>query len=127
MVRTKQLYKKDTRDRYRQLGTKAARKTAPVTGGMIKPNRSRPGTIVLRDIHRLRESYHLLISKLPFQRLVREIAHRIRPLSETSEAYLVGIFEDTNLCAIHAKRVTIMIKDRQLARRHRGELPSSPP
>ncbi|CBI24852.3 unnamed protein product, partial [Vitis vinifera] len=51
----------------------------------------------------------LLIRKLPFQRL------------EAAEAYLVGLFEDTNLCAIHAKRVTIMPKDIQLARRIRGE------
>ena len=42
-------------------------------------------------------------------------------LQESAEAYLVGLFEDTNLCAIHAKRVTIMTKDLQLARRIRGE------
>ena len=63
-----------------------------------------------------------LIRKLPFQRLVREIAQdfktdlrfqssAILALQEASEAYLVGLFEDTNLCAIHAKRVTIMPKD----------------
>merc|ERR1712087_843839 len=74
----------------------------------------------------------LLIRKLPFQRLVREIAQdfktdlrfqssAIMALQEASEAYLVGLFEDTNLCAIHAKRVTIMPKDIQLARRIRGE------
>ena len=70
--------------------------------------------------------------KLPFQRLVREIAQdfktdlrfqssAVMALQEASEAYLVGLFEDTNLCAIHAKRVTIMPKDIQLARRIRGE------
>nr|CAD1835413.1 unnamed protein product [Ananas comosus var. bracteatus] len=70
--------------------------------------------------------------KLPFQRLVREIAqdfktdlrfqsHAVLALQEAAEAYLVGLFEDTNLCAIHAKRVTIMPKDIQLARRIRGE------
>ena len=74
----------------------------------------------------------LLIRKLPFQRLVREIAqdfktdlrfqsHAVLALQEAAEAYLVGLFEDTNLCAIHAKRVTIMPKDIQLARRIRGE------
>jgi len=74
----------------------------------------------------------LLIRKLPFQRLVREVAteyksdlrfqtQAIMALQEASEAYLVGLFEDTNLCAIHAKRVTIMPKDIQLARRIRGE------
>uniref|UniRef100_A0A1A9WN84 Core Histone H2A/H2B/H3 domain-containing protein n=1 Tax=Glossina brevipalpis TaxID=37001 RepID=A0A1A9WN84_9MUSC len=82
-----------------------------------------------------RLQYHrteLLIRKLPFQRLVREIAQdfktdlrfqssAVMALQEASEAYLVGLFEDTNLCAIHAKRVTIMPKDIQLARRIRGE------
>ena len=74
----------------------------------------------------------LLIKKLPFQRLVREIAANLRPdlwfqssallaLQEATEAYLVKLFEDMNLCTIHAKRVTIMPKDIQLARRIRGE------
>merc|ERR1712181_169153 len=78
------------------------------------------------------KSTELLIRKLPFQRLVREIAQEFKTdlrfqssavmaLQEASEAYLVGLFEDTNLCAIHAKRVTIMPKDIQLARRIRGE------
>ena len=78
------------------------------------------------------KSTELLIRKLPFQRLVREIAqdfktdlrfqsHAVLALQEASEAYLTGLFEDTNLCAIHAKRVTIMPKDIQLARRIRGE------
>ncbi|XP_009975984.1 PREDICTED: histone H3.3-like [Tauraco erythrolophus] len=72
------------------------------------------------------------LGRRPFQRLVREIAQdfktdlrfqssAVMALQEASEAYLVGLFEDTNLCAIHAKRVTIMPKDIQLARRIRGE------
>ncbi|XP_064110256.1 uncharacterized protein LOC135218041 [Macrobrachium nipponense] len=76
------------------------------------------------------KSTELLIRKLPFQRLVREIAQDFKTnlrfqssavmvLQEASEAYLVGLFEDTNLCAIHAKRVTIMPKDIQLAHRIR--------
>ena len=80
----------------------------------------------------MKQSQILLIRKLPFQRLVREIAQDFKTdlrfqssavlaLQEASEAYLVGLFEDTNLCAIHAKRVTIMPKDIQLARRIRGE------
>nr|CAD7256836.1 unnamed protein product [Timema shepardi] len=92
----------------------------------------RPGTVALREIRRYQKSTELLIRKLPFQRLVREIAQdfktdlrfqsaAIGALQEASEAYLVGLFEDTNLCAIHAKRVTIMPKDIQLARRIRGE------
>jgi histone H3 len=144
----------------KQLATKAARKSAPATGGVKKvrrtasrrslsgpcnfrartlltrprpqPHRYRPGTVALREIRKYQKSTELLIRKLPFQRLVREIAQdfktdlrfqssAILALQEASEAYLVGLFEDTNLCAIHAKRVTIMPKDVQLARRIRGE------
>ena len=72
------------------------------------------------------------MKKLPFQRLVRDIAEKMRPdlrfqsqavlaLQEASECYLVSLFEDTLQCALHAKRVTIMVKDMQLARRIRGE------
>merc|ERR1712007_42615 len=109
----------------------AAKKTARA-GGVKKPHRFRPGTVALREIRRFQKSTELLIRKLPFQRLVREIAGEFRndlrfqssavlALQEASEAYMVGLFEDTNLCAIHAKRVTIMPKDMQLARRIRGE------
>lgn len=76
------------------------------------------GTVALREIRRYQKSTELLIRKLPFQRLVREIAQdfksdlrfqssAIGALQESVEAYLVSLFEDTNLCAIHAKRVTI--------------------
>ncbi|XP_042147089.1 histone H3-like [Ixodes scapularis] len=167
---------------HKQLATKAARKSAPATGGVKKPHRYRPGTVALREIRRYQKSTELLIRKLPFQRLVREIAQdfktdlrfpssavmalqeaseaylvglfedttellirklpfqrlvreiaqdfktdlrfpssAVMALQEASEAYLVGLFEDTNICAIHAKRVTIMPKDIQLARRIRGE------
>jgi histone H3 len=110
----------------------AARKSAPTTGGVKKPHRYRPGTVALREIRKYQKSTDLLIRKAPFQRLVREIAQDFKTdlrfqstavlaLQEASEAYLVGLFEDTNLCAIHAKRVTIMPKDIQLARRIRGE------
>ena len=116
----------------KQLATKAARKSAPATGGVKKPHRYRPGTVALREIRKYQKSTELLIRKLPFQRLVREIAQdyktdlrfqssAVLALQEAAEAYLVGLFEDTNLCAIHAKRVTIMPKDIQLARRIRGE------
>ena len=114
------------------MATKAARKMVPATGGVKKPRRYRPGTKALREIRKYQKSTNLLIRKLPFQRLVREIAQEFKTdlrfqstailaLQEASEAYLVGLFEDTNLCAIHAKRVTIMAKDIQLARRIRGE------
>ncbi|KAK1496303.1 histone H3 [Colletotrichum cuscutae] len=96
------------------------------------PAPSRPGTVALREIRRYQKSTELLIRKLPFQRLVREIAQdfksdlrfqssAIGALQESVESYLVSLFEDTNLCAIHAKRVTIQSKDIQLARRLRGE------
>ncbi|KAI4977741.1 hypothetical protein ZWY2020_014295 [Hordeum vulgare] len=110
----------------------AARKSAPATGGVKKPHRFRPGTVALCEIRKYQKSTELLIRKLPFQRLVREITHdfksdlhfqssTVSALQEAAESYLVGLFEDTNLYAIHAKRVTIMPKDIQLARRIRRE------
>ncbi|XP_028335332.1 uncharacterized protein [Physeter macrocephalus] len=139
MARTKQTARKSTGGKAprKQLATKAARKSAPATGGVKKPHRYRPGTVALREIRRYQKSTELLIRKLPFQRLVREIAQdfktdlrfqssAVMALQEACEAYLVGLFEDTNLCAIHAKRVTIMPKDIQLARRIRGERATVP-
>ena len=134
MARTKQTARKSTGGKAprKQLATKAARKSAPATGGVKKPHRYRPGTVALREIRRYQKSADLLIRKLPFQRLVREITQDFKgdlrhqstgllALHEASEAYLVSLAEDTNLCAIHARRVTIMPKDIQLARRIRGE------
>ncbi|XP_063164544.1 histone H3.3A-like [Candoia aspera] len=130
MADTKQTAHKSTSGKAprQQLATKAARKSTPSTGGVKKPHRYRPGTVVLHEIRRYQESIELLIRKLPFQRLVREIAQDFKTdlrfqsavigaLQKASEAYLVGLFEDRNLCAIHAKKVTIMPKDIQLARR----------
>lgn len=116
----------------KQLATKAARRSAPIPGGVRRPRRYRPGTVALREIRRYQKSTDLLIRKAPFQRLVREIAQEFKlnlrfqstavlALQEAAESYLIGLFEDTNLCALHAKRVTIMPKDMQLARRIRGE------
>lgn len=136
MARTKQTARKQTTSgkapRKQVMGNKAARKSAPAIGGVKKPHRYRPGTVALREIRKYQKSTELLIRKLPFQRLVREIAQEYKnelrfqssavlALQEASESYLVGLFEDTNLCAIHAKRVTIMPKDMQLARRIRGD------
>jgi len=134
MARTKQTARKTTGTKAprKQLVAKAARKSAPAAGGVKKPHKFRPGTVALREIRKYQKSTDLLIRKLPFQRLVREIAHEhkaelrfqssaVLALQEASEAYLVGLFEDTNLCAIHAKRVTIMSRDVTLARRIRGE------
>ena len=101
---------------------------ARLKGRQIKPHRYRAGTAALRDIHHFQKSTALLIRRRPFQRLVREIAQDFKTdlrfqsaailcLQEAAEAYLVGLFEDAVLCAIHARRVTIMPKDIQLARR----------
>ncbi|CAI2378456.1 unnamed protein product [Moneuplotes crassus] len=114
---------------------KASRKNVPsiiAKQAIKKPHRFRPGTVALREIRKFQKSTDLLIRKLPFQRLVREIAteyksdlrfqsQAVLALQEATEAYMVSLFEDTNLCAIHAKRVTIMPKDIHLARRIRGE------
>jgi histone H3 len=138
MARSKKNPHKSTGGSTRQLATKntmnqrAAKKTATNTEGIKKPHRYRPGTVALREIRKYQKSTELLIRKLPFQRLVREIAQDMKSdlrfqssavmaLQEATEAYLVGLFEDTNIVAIHAKRMTIMPKDIQLARRIRGE------
>jgi len=108
-------------------------------GGVKKPHRYRPGTVALREIRRFQKSTDLLIRKAPFQRLVREITEElfknkelrfqslsVLALQEASEAYLIRMFEDTNLAALHAKRVTIMPRDILLARRLRGEIFTKP-
>lgn len=136
MARTKQTARKSTGGKAprKALATKAARKAAPSTGGLKKPHRFRPGTVALREIRKYQKSTELLIRKKPFQRLVREVAqdfkqevrfqsHALMALQEASEAYLTRLFEDANLCCIHAKRVTIQSKDIQLAQRIRGERP----
>ncbi len=142
MARTKQTARKSTGGKAprrslaqkaarRSASNTAARKTASNTGGVVKPHRFRPGTVALREIRKYQKGTEMLIRKLPFQRLVREIAqdfktelrfqsHAIMALQEASEAYLTALFEDTNLCAIHAKRITITPKDMQLALRIRG-------
>ncbi|CAN7939395.1 unnamed protein product, partial [Ixodes hexagonus] len=112
MARTKQTARKSTGGKAprKQLATKAARKSAPATGGVKKPHRYKPGTVALREIRHYQKSTELLSRKLPFQRLVREIAQdfktdlrfqssAVMALQEASEAYLVGLFEDTNLFA----------------------------
>ena len=94
----------------------------PARGGVRKPRRFRPGTVALREIRRYQKSTDLLIRKLPFQRLVKEVAGKLCPrlrfqstailaLQEASESFLVSMFEDVNVCALHAGRVTIQVKD----------------
>lgn len=137
MARTKLTARKQTTTsgkvpRKTPVGQKAAKKSAPTTSGVKRTHRFRPGTVALREIRRYQKSTELLVRKLPFQRLVREVAQEYKTdlrfqssavlaLQEAAESYMVGLFEDTNLCAIHARRVTIMTKDMQLARRIRGE------
>jgi histone H3 len=93
----------------------------------------RPGTVARREIRKYQLGTSLLIKKIPFQRLVKSIAtglvtgikfqsHAVLALQEAAEAYLVSLFHDTNLCAVHARRQTIMPKDMILARRIRGEI-----
>merc|ERR1712025_532999 len=133
MARTKQTARKSTGGKAprKQLATKAARKSAPATGGVKKPHRYRPGTVALREIRRYQNllsycyascrSNVWFVKSRKISRDLRFQSSAVMALQEASEAYLVGLMEDTNLCAIHAKRVTIMPRDIQLARRIRGE------
>ena len=140
MAHTKQTTHKSTCGKTlgKQLTTKATHKSAPSTGGTnLVPWHSEISPLNFlgvggRASQEPNLATELLICKLPFQRLVQRIAQEFKTdlcfqsaaigvLQEASEAYLVGLFEDTNLCAIHAKRVTIMPKDIQLAHCIRGE------
>ena len=140
MARTKQKTRKST-------GGKAPRRPAAATqgckrlrssikpGGVKKPHRYRPGTVALREIRRYQKTTDLLIRKAPFQRLICELLDNVQAtieverctrssilaLQEAAEAHPVGVNEDANLATLHAKRVTIVLKDIQLARRIRGE------
>ncbi|XP_026436016.1 histone H3.3-like [Papaver somniferum] len=98
-----------------------------------KPHRFHPGTVALREITKYQTSTELLIKKLSFQRLVREIAQALKPdfrfqshalltLQMAAEDYLIVMFEDSLLCALHDKRITIKDKYMRLARRLRGEI-----
>jgi histone H3 len=135
MARTKQTARRSTGGKHAidSMRTLHARTLGLRTvGGVKKPHRYRPGTVALREIRKYQKSTNLMIPKASFQRFVREITAQIKSdirfqstallaLHEAAEAYLVGVFEDANLCCIHAKRITIMAKDIQLARRIRGE------
>ena len=104
----------------------------PATGGLKRPHRFHQGTVALRQIRQFQRLTELLIQKQPFLWLVREILQEMRfdfcltpatvlALQEAAEAFLIRLFEDTNLCAIHTKRVTIMPKDMKLALRIQGD------
>lgn len=123
---------KTVRAASQQVMAEKAARAATNIGGIKRPHRFRPGTVALREIRKYQNSSDLLIRKLPFQRLVREITQDYKydlkfqstallALQEAAEMYLVGLFQDANDCAIHAKRVTLMPKDIALARRIRRE------
>ena len=121
---------------------KILRKGIRPTGGIKKPHRYQPGMVALREIRHYQRSTENLIKKTPFQKLIREISqeYRIGPdgpgtpsvqvhfqssaiaaLQEAAENFIVGLFEDVNLLAIHARCVTIMSRDIWLALRIRGD------
>ncbi|OWA50995.1 putative histone H3 [Hypsibius exemplaris] len=113
----------------------SAGKRSAQAGKAINKKRRRPGVMVLREIRRLQNSTQNLIPRAPFHRLVREITQRhsagrdmirfqpvaLAALQDAAEHFLVGLFEDLNLCAIHGRRVTAMPKDMTLALKLRGE------
>ncbi|CAH6719759.1 histone H3.1/H3.2 [[Candida] jaroonii] len=123
------------RDRNRETGLYRNLPGDPPSRPVVK-RRYRPGTKALQEIRKFQKNTDLLLRKLPFARLVKEVAENyvgmdygirwqsnaVLALQEACEAYLIHLLEDTNLCAIHAKRVTIMQKDIQLARRIRGNI-----
>mmetsp|Transcript_3901 Transcript_3901/g.5064 ORF Transcript_3901/g.5064 Transcript_3901/m.5064 type:complete len:143 (+) Transcript_3901:59-487(+) len=140
MARTKESSRKSTGkvpraglvSKGKKTSSSKAKKASSGSSGTKKPHRFRPGTVALRDIKKYQKGTELLLRKLPFQRLVREIAlsgkdglrfqaSAVLAMQEATEAHMVNLFADTCLCAIHGRRVTIMPKDVQLARRLRGE------
>ncbi len=111
---------------------KGKKKTAPAEGGVKRKFRFRAGTVAIREIKKYQKATSFMLLKAPFQRFVRAICEGIDgqlrfqsqaliALQEAAESYLTGLFEDSNLCAIHANRMTVMKKDLDLARRIRGE------
>lgn len=138
MARTKQTARKSTGGtgaKHPRTQIDHIKKREPVATDALKKKIKRKvkrGTKALREIRQFQRGTDLLIRKAPFQRLVREITQSVAgdlrwqvqavlALQEAAEAYLVGLFDDTNLCAIHAKRVTVMPKDMQLASRLRND------
>ena len=131
MARTKHTARKSvsaTKAPRKTIARKAVRKTSGTTSGVMKSHRrSKQGTVAVREIKRYQKTTDLLIRKLPFSKLVREIVQNynktdvrfqglaIQALQEAAENYLIELFVDTQLCAEHAKRVTIMDKDIELA------------
>uniref|UniRef100_A0A4W3JN44 Core Histone H2A/H2B/H3 domain-containing protein n=1 Tax=Callorhinchus milii TaxID=7868 RepID=A0A4W3JN44_CALMI len=109
MARTKQTARKSTGGKAprKQLATKAARKSAPSTGGVKKPHRYRPGTVALREIRRYQKSTELLIRKLPFQRLVREIAQDFKTDLRFQSA-AIGALQVNTPSASHPQSLAVL-------------------
>jgi len=138
VVRSVQIAQKAPRNSQSNHGKTNVRPTtkSPEFGRSPKKRKFRAGAKALREIRKYQKSSDLLIPAMPFSRLIREVAQSVlgynvaefrfqssalMALQEAAEAFLVTLFEDTVLCAIHAKRVTIMPRDMQLARRIRGD------
>ena len=140
--RTLEKHQRKEENNQEHLSHKVLRKGIPPTGGIKKPHRYRPGMVALREIKCYQRSTENLIKKTPFQKLIREISqeYRICPdgpgtpsvqvrfqstpiaaLQEATENFIVGLFEDVNLLAVHARCVTIMPWDTRLALRTRGD------
>ncbi|KAH3826864.1 uncharacterized protein LOC127881923 [Dreissena polymorpha] len=113
---------------------KALKTSGSKTGGIKKVRRAHHGSKAVAEIRKFQQSTKLLMNRLPFQRLVKQItadlfkekqfriqSAALEALQESAEHYLISLLEDTNLCALHARRVTITTKDMQLARRIRGK------
>ena len=135
MARTKQTAARSTGGKAprKQLVEKAARKTKPMEGGIRKSYAHRPETVALHEIRELQKTTHLLLRKKPFVRLVREIVQNcpgtafnsasewrfkpeaIKALQVAYEDFLTELNEDSNRCAIHAKRVTLQPADIKIA------------
>lgn len=131
MARTKETARKSLGSKKTAKRAKKASSGAAKTG-VKRAHRFRPGTVALREIRRYQKGTELLLRKAPFQRLVREVASALKEglrfqssavaaIQEATESYVVSLLADTNLCAIHTRRVTIMPRDVHLARRLRGE------
>lgn len=141
MARTKALATKANKEKkliskQKMKGKKASPETnekdSQASKGLKRKLKTRPGQVALREIRKYQKSTDHVIRRMPFQRLVRDIAKQVMPdakfnsnalkaMQECTEMYISRLFEDTNLCCIHAKRKTLFVKDMALAKRIRGD------
>ena len=133
MARTKQTARNSTGGKAprKEIAKKAARKAAPDDDGEKRRRHFRSGTVALREIRKLQKGTDLLIGKAPFNRVVHQVAEArmndvrfqagaVEALQHTAEDFLIELFEEAQVAALHAKRVTVMDKDIRLAVRMRG-------